>query len=287
MGELLHIANEITNAATNNISPEIVLCEASTANLTPKAVRLCFFNEEEKNKEVIARWFGEINAEETKIKSKPLIDGSTRTRFMYKNIKVIVYWHTYNNLSEFLQRIFTYELLEHEAFLRIWELSNSKTLKSTGKLDILMNQIKDYPPSLSNMVIAKTLNEWPKPIDKRIDLLYKSDSFDKLTKLSIEDIKFIIRLLYAVNCRWDAPWKLVEKETNLMNIKPYNFINKMNEIIVNFNNPALALIQNYKLSIEVLDVIQSNSDINLPLDRAINDLNHGIKAINEQFNITQ
>jgi hypothetical protein len=137
------------------------------------------------------------------------------------------------------------------------------------------------------MVILDILKKWPQSSKYRIDLLYTSDAFDELTKLSIEDVKYMARILYTLNHQWESPWSLLENDLKSMTVIPLNFQKRINEIFLNFNNPIYALMQNYYLTLDLLNLIQIDEETIAHVRKHKDRIRKAIDTINTEFHIQE
>lgn len=193
---------------------------------------------------------------------EPEEDGAEISEFTYNNIPIEVTWQSFSNFEKVINSVYVLETTDHDIFVYLWTIKFQQHLKGSGRINEMQRKlINEYPSGLDKLLIEKVLAEdLLNPESRWADL--ERGEFLSLYQKIINQVKSILRLLYALNKQWEPYWKWINHVTKTeLEKKPENFEKRLLEIFQGFGEPRTALNNCFLLFIDTLKCIKDNQDI--------------------------
>ena len=178
------------------------------------------------------RWLEGIGATEITFDDDTTADGSVWATFSFKKTWVEIAWQDIPSREEQLRAILAAEITDHYRLRMTWIMEQALPLKTTGKLAQWQRALARYPDELQRKLIAKATFDWADPhavngpshwgIRRDTGLLFA----DRL----VSDVYDLLRLLFAINRRWETSWKWIRHDTRDLVLKPDRLIERIEHV---------------------------------------------------------
>jgi len=252
--ELLEVAKKITGEATNEVASEISVSGSVSLGYADSYsdLEMDFLNNITPSQDLRQDWLQKVGATKIYFREEPEDDGAEVVEFIFGVYKVEIVWQTYSNLEKVIKDVYELKTHDHESFVYMWSINKSLILKGDYKLDEYKNKVKEYPTGLRVTLTEVTLRKWLTTPDEREAALVRKQYF-LLNEIILSDIKGSLRILFAINEKWEPYRKWTNIEISKLLYKPAI---DLNEVILSFSNPKESLLLNYRFALEVLALVQ-------------------------------
>jgi hypothetical protein len=107
-------------------------------------------------------------------------------------------------------------------------LVHAVPLRTEGLLAAWQARLSRYPAQLGLRLIDAAVAGWREPWS-RATLARRGDSI-RLREALVSDCHAVLRILFALNDRWEPDWKWIEHRANALEVKPERLSERMKTV---------------------------------------------------------
>ncbi len=192
-------------------------------------------------------------------------DGGTWTTCSFGGVWLEIGWIDIAVFDRMLHLLLAGEYIGHDKLCLGWIVSHAVPLRTDGLLARWQEEVKRYPASLPARIIADQTSVWSDPhvYGVRLGLAARGQRFGLAMRLQW-DIQNILRVLWAINHRWDQDWKWTDERSLDMPIKPIRLSSRIDEIFT-MHDPHASVLAAFRLIEETLALVPTEYDVSMPL----------------------
>ncbi len=233
------IAHELAQLCPPALGQEIVLTGSTSQGIADEAsdIEQVFYVDAVPSLEEREIWLYEADATEIISDTEPIRDGSIWTTCCFRDIWIEAGWQAITLHEKNLQDILAGNIIDHRLLKLADIISHAVPLRSQGLLAKWQQELAHYPDGLPERLIADATELWmfPHTAAVRWALIRRGD-LSSLAERLLRDIYNILRILFALNRRWEPEWKWIEYVSANLAIKPGRLVERINEV---FSVPLL------------------------------------------------
>lgn len=180
-------------------------------------------------------------------------------------------WVPFPRVEDMLRRIFAGDLLDHQRLRLAEALEQGFALRSDGRLAAWQARLSVYPEQLAEKLILEAVEQWGSGIPRGVLTLTRPGDRLPVAAWLVKDVERILRILFAVNRRWEPSWKRVPQLLESLAIKPERTPHRIDEALLE-PDPRRALRLAFELGRDTLALVPPEIDVERPrrwLDEAI------------------
>lgn len=166
-------------------------------------------------------WLRQIGASEILHDEAPIEDGSIWSTFRFRDVWIEAGWQTFKQQEELLHQILAGQVLDHQRLILGEITAHALSLRGEGHLTRWRQQLAQYPPHLAHRLVADATELWQFPhlLEARWALGQRNEPW-RLVEILLRELHNILRVLFAVNHRWEPEWKWISQTTASLVLKP-------------------------------------------------------------------
>jgi hypothetical protein len=230
----IKLAREIASKCSIEYGREIIIVGSVSRNLADEDsdIEIEFLVDNLISEENRINWIKQIGGTDICPYGEPIGDGSVWIIFKYKDCWIEAGWQTISSMKNNINSIIEGKVITHEKLILASVLKDAIFIRNNGILSDLQGQLNLYPEELQKDIISNTIEPWTMglPIAVRKMLSKREDKIPFLQRM-IPDIQKILRILYAINRKWEPDWKWTKNIISNLEIKPENLEERIDSII--------------------------------------------------------
>jgi hypothetical protein len=190
-------------------------------------------------------------------------DGETRTGvfFVFRDIWVEALWQLLAAHEQQLDAVASGTVSAHGPLTLAWIMQHAVSLRSVGLLQQWRQRFAQYPQALSQNILTDAVHFWffPHFLAVRWALIRRGEHLALIERL-YQDIRNMLRVLFAINQQWEPDWKWLRQELNRLTIKPDRLLERIDAI---FFEPELRQRVALSMSLlrDVLELVPEQYDV--------------------------
>jgi hypothetical protein len=163
-------------------------------------------------------------------------------------------WQSIGACDELVERIGRCEVVEHEPLMLADILTNAVALRTSGAIAGWQTALAKYPEGLAERITEDAIEWWTVPnwITTRW-LVARRGQRLALAHFLYDDLCEMLRVLWAINRRWEPDWKWLREEAAFLDLKPRLLAERV-ESVFEASEPKEALRLGHELVMEVLEL---------------------------------
>lgn len=176
-------------------------------------------------------WLRQIGATDVSEEEDVIADGSSWTTFRYADTWVEAGWQTIADLQQNLGRVLSGTETDHELLLVAWMLRTAVPLRTNGHLTAWQRAVAEYPAGLAERLIDSATGAWvwPNWVASHWAFLERGESL-ALSELLVADLQAVVRIVFALNQRWEPNWKWVRAEVADLPTTPDDLLDRIDTV---------------------------------------------------------
>jgi hypothetical protein len=209
-----------------------------------------------------ARWLRESGAAGIMLDSRVTAEGSAWATFSYRGIWVEASWQSIPARAKLLQAIRDAKILDHNLLRIAWITQHALPLRTSGLLSTWQSQLVTYPEALQRKLIEAATEEWRAPHVVHGPSHWGIRPGDRLSFATtlISDVHRLLRVLFAINQRWEPDWKWLADNVRLLDRKPDRLVDRI-EMLVATQDPIRSRVECNRLILDTLNLVPSTCDV--------------------------
>jgi hypothetical protein len=161
-------------------------------------------------------------------------------------------WQTIAVQDANVQALLRGEVTDHARLVGASAVCEAVTLRTVGHIAAWQAQLAHYPDGLADTLVAAAVERWHWPhwLDSRWALIDRGERLG-LADLLVDDLKTALRVLFAVNRRWEVGVKWLRPASQALPLKPERFVERVDAVFGSTDRPT-----SVRLCLElVLDIL--------------------------------
>lgn len=191
--------------------------------------------------------------------------GGHTTKSWLDGIFVEAAWRPMTSLNELIEKVSNVRTTNHWDLVGAWHILHALPLTDAPQLEAWQNTLKTYPPELQSKLIRDGVRFLCEPHQYPLSIInsYKLAARQAPMALSGEltwTVERTLRILFALNRRWESDYKWLSYEASRLERKPERLVERVNDV---FMLPDLRerVKTCFQLLIDVLKLVPDDIDI--------------------------
>jgi hypothetical protein len=173
-------------------------------------------------------------------------------------------WMPLDAIERRLGDILAAESLQHGELRTAEALEHGVTLRTAGRLVVWQRRLETYPEELRARLIETALNRWTSYVPEAyLNIVHRPDRLT-LERNLVEASDLVLRMLFALNRRWEPSWKRIPELIDALPLKPDRTAERIEAALLEPDAPR-ALRMTLELARDALDLVD---DLDLAAARA-------------------
>jgi hypothetical protein len=193
-------------------------------------------------------------------------DGSRWATCRYSGVWFEVGWAQIDSFETIVRQLLAGETTSHHLLSLGSTVQRAIVLRSEGVLLRWQEELRHYPHSLQETIIQSQTAAWSDPHvpGVRWALAVRNQRFGLATRLQW-DIENVLRLLFAVNKRWDQDLKWTDERSLDLTIKPEHLSERINQVFT-MTHAEDSIRTAFHLIEETLQLVPEEYDVSAALE---------------------
>lgn len=163
-------------------------------------------------------------------------DYSLTTTSIYRGIVFEITWETWDALAEALTFAVAGEISDHDTLTKVWHVATAIPLRQHDELDHWQDALQHYPDDLQASLIEPIVRVWAEPHgypQSPVNLwpLAQRNTRVALNARILREVERVLRIVFALNRRWEPDWKWLEPESKMLTSKPARLVERVNALV--------------------------------------------------------
>lgn len=165
--------------------------------------------------------------------SDPDGEDQTWVHFVFRQIWVEVGWQLLDVYERRLEAVASGAVTAHGPLTLAWIIQQAIPLRSAGLLQQWRQRFAHYPEALAQYILADATHFWyfPHFLAVRWALIRRGEHLALLERL-YQDMRNMLRILFAINQQWEPDWKWLSKEMDRLTVKPERLLERIDAIFL-------------------------------------------------------
>jgi hypothetical protein len=182
-------------------------------------------------------WIAEVGGEVRSNREQPWSDGTLETVFRVDGVWIEAGWMTKERLRETLGGILAAETIDHGRLQMAWVVETALELRTAGLIEGWRRELAAYPETLRERLIEANTMVWQSPhaVAGRWTYCRRHQPL-ALTERLTWDAYNVLRLVFALNRRWEPDMKWLREVTRDLPLAPVGMAERIERV---FAGPTL------------------------------------------------
>ena len=259
----LALAEELVRACPPAFGSEAALTGSAAAGAADghSDLEINFWAEMLPPVEERAAWLHALGATNIAVDLEPSADGTLWTTWRHAGIWVEAGWQTIAALEDTLDALRGGGVTDHDRLSVAGAVLDAVPLRTAGRLASWQRALERYPDGLAEALITVTVRRWHWPhwVDAHWALIERQERL-ALAALLVDDVRGALRVLFAVNRRWERGWKWLRPARRTLAVKPAHLVERIDAIFA-AAEPTMAVRACLELVLEVLALAPPREDV--------------------------
>jgi len=206
-------------------------------------------------------WLRAAGATDIVVDAEPIETGSIWITFRFSDVWVEAGWQTIAALEQSVRAILAGAIVDHPRLVLAEIIEHAVPLRTIGFLAAWQHELAQYPETVQQRVIAAAIENWcfPHFVGARWTAVRRNHRH-WLAHLLVRDVDNVLRLIFALNRRWEPDWKWLEHHTAGLPIKPDRLIERIGQIFAT-RQPEQSVAVCQQLILDALALVPPTHDV--------------------------
>jgi hypothetical protein len=206
-------------------------------------------------------WVIAIGATDISVAADPADEAAHWFNFRYRGVWIAARWRRIDSLVESLQAILGGRIVDHARLIAAWAVAHAVPLRSLGLIGRLQAELAAYPQVVQARVIESATGPWslPSVIDTRWSLARRRERLALADHL-VDDVHNALRVLFAINRRWEPDWKWLRASAADLSVQPPRLFERIDGALTAAELES-AVETSLTLVLETLHLVQPPLDV--------------------------
>ena len=255
----LELARELAEACPPELGHEIALTGSVARGVADDAseIELNFWTDEIPPGNEREVWLREMGGDPLVVDATPGADGTRWVICFVRGIQIEAGWQSIERQRDLVRQLAAGEILDHQRLIVADTLHTGVPLRTEGLLAEWQSALAEYPPALGERLIEESVERWSWPpfhwtLAERGEWLAVSGRL-------VGDVGAVLRILYALNERWEPDWKWLRHRTQDFAVVPDRLAERI-DAIFSSSDPQRAVEQCLELILDTLRLLPPRPD---------------------------
>jgi hypothetical protein len=203
----------------------------------------------------------------------------TRTKSWHEGVLVEARWQPWSTLDATLGAILLAETRNHWTLTEAWHVACALTLREHDRLTTWQERLKVYPDALRDRLIIDTAAAWVAPAwwPSSVVNIWPLVARDARLALAGRLTSYLergLRILFALNRRWEPDYKWLASEAPRLAISPGELVSRVNSALT-LEHPRESVRTCLALLIDLLTLASEEYDVSAARERIKEALDDG------------
>ncbi len=234
------IAQRLARSCPRDLGDEIAVTGSVALGVADQAsdIELNFWCDTLPTVEQRASWIATLGGDVRSNREEPWNDGSLETVFRVDGVWIEAIWMTKTRLEQTLRAILAGETIDHGRLQMAWVIEIALELRTAGLLRSWREALVAYPETLRTKLIEANTMVWQSPHAMAGRWTYcRRHQPLALTERLTWDTYNLLRLVFALNRRWEPDMKWLREVTRELPLAPERMAERIERV---FSAPELA-----------------------------------------------
>jgi hypothetical protein len=179
----------------------------------------------------------------------------------FQDVWVEASWREIGVKEKLLQAIAAGEGISRPHLIEAGNIVNGKVLRTSGIVTKWQQQLSEYPEGMQARIIKEMVGFWGFP--HRVEMLWilaKREEVMGLTQWLMADIEDGLRILSAINRKWELDWKHLRRIEKELEIKPPQLIERVHQVFTASSLEERVLTAQ-RLILDILALVPESYDV--------------------------
>ena len=227
------LAQTLVHLAPPSFGHESVLTGSASRGVADNNsdVEMMFYADVLPSREGRKAWLHNAGAANVVLDTESPQDDEVWATFYIGDICVEAGWRVITGHEKDIDDIVAGNVIAHQPLTLAWIMTHAVSLHSIGYLPRWQQKVAHYPEALPQKIIDSINEYWmvPQGFAMRWALLSRGEPM-ALTDRLLGEMRFMLRILFAINHQWEPDWKWLRCETERLTIKPEHMIERTHDI---------------------------------------------------------
>ena len=255
----LELAREIASACPPELGREIALTGSVARGVADDAsdIELNFWTDEIPPGNEREVWLREMGGDPLVVDATPGADGTRWVICFVRGIQIEAGWQSIERQRDLVRQLAAGEILDHQRLIVADTLRTGVPLRTDGLLAEWQAALAEYPSALDERLIEESVERWSWPpfhwaLAERGEWLAVSGRL-------VGDVNAVLRILCALNKRWEPDWKWLRRRTQDFEVVPDRLAERI-DAIFSSSDPQRAVEQCLELILDTLRLLPPRPD---------------------------
>jgi hypothetical protein len=259
----LALAEELVRACPSAFGTEAALTGSAAIGMADhySDLELNFWAETLPSIDERAVWLRSLGATDVSIDLELGADGTLWSTWRLQGIWIETGWQTIAAQNANLQAVLRGEVTDHARVVGASAVRDAVTLRTLGRLAAWQAQLAHYPDGLADALVAAAVERWHWShwLDSRWALIDRGERLG-FADVLIDDLKTALRVLFAVNRRWEVGVKWLRPASQALPLKPERFIERVDAVFAS-TDPLTSVRLCLELVLDILALAPRRNDV--------------------------
>jgi hypothetical protein len=162
------------------------------------------------------------------------------TKSDYRGLLFEITWETWDSLENLILSALAGNITDHWKLTKIWNVADAVPLRNHVNLEHWQEVVKVYPDALQTALVNDAMRAWAEPHGYPLSIIQLWALTQRNTRLALSDrlvseVERGLRIIWALNRRWEPDWKWLELESRKLSNKPVKLSERVNTIFSTVN----------------------------------------------------
>lgn len=221
-------------------------------------IELNFWTDETPPVDAREAWLREMGADELVADAFPGADGTAWVICFLRGIQIEAGWQSVDAQDQIVQRLAAGEIVDHRRLIVADMLRNAVALRGGKLLLEWQSQLAAYPEPLRERLIAESIERWSWPTFHRA--LARRGERLAITSRLLVDVYAALRILCALNRRWEPDWKWLRQVEQDLALAPRDLATRIDSVFT-ADDPNRAIDLCFELVLDTLRLLPSSDNV--------------------------
>lgn len=169
-------------------------------------------------------WLQSVGGTDIVLDREETGDGTVWSHVHFHGVLVEIGWQPLAAVPQEVDALLRGEVTDHRALLKAWVIEHAVPLRSRGAIGQWKHRLACYPDAVEAALIADACDAWRfrHILDSGWSLARRGERL-AVTGHVCRDVQNVLRVLFALNRRWEPDWKWMEFVTRDLRHVPIGF----------------------------------------------------------------
>lgn len=169
-------------------------------------------------------------------------------------------WLEASGVDALVTQAFDGDLVDHERLRALEALEHGVPLRGGSHLRVWQARLQTYPDELRERLVRDAVDDWGGYIVTAYTRQIRRNDRYSLNRVVLEVADDVLRLLFALNRRWEPSWKRVPQLVEPLELKPERAGERI-ESALSVSDPRVAMLTIFELARDAVELVDPELDI--------------------------